>query len=56
MKTTLGQRYQFDLREEDRHPTLDEFREQMAEMGTEGWEFAGSVTLDVGEVTVWRER
>jgi hypothetical protein len=50
--------YEFDLHEDEDRPTLDAFRERMAERGRRGWEFAGSVTLDVGgprEVTVWRQ-
>ncbi len=51
--------YQFDLHEGEECPTLDAFRERMAEMGNKGWEFAGTVTLDIDgsrEVTVWKQR
>ncbi len=58
MTIALDYCYEFDFHDDEEHPTLDTFRERMAERGSEGWEFAGSVTLDVGgprEVTVWKK-
>ena len=52
--------YQFDLRDGDEPPTLTEFKQLMSDMAAQGWDFAGSVTLKMGqtprEVTVWRKR